>query len=111
MPRISGSISVGANAVSTNQAQGTIEEFITRPSYVRLAATSSATGVNATLIVGRTALCQDQLMSAANRFPIIPDDVVIEHIINRGRLIVTYRNTTAGALTVQWFIDVVPQGR
>ena len=108
MPRISGSVSVGANAVSTNQASGTLEEFITRPSYARLAATSSATGINASFIVGRTALCNDQFISLANRFPVVPDDVVIEHSVYRGRVVLTFRNTTAGALTVNWFVDVVP---
>jgi hypothetical protein len=108
MPRIASSFSLGANAVSTNQVQGTLEEFITRASYIRLAACSSATGINGTLIVGRTALCNDQFVSLANRFPIIPDDVVIEHSVNRGRMVLTFRNTTAGALTVNWFVDVVP---
>ena len=108
MPRISNRFSLGANAVSTNQAQGTLEEFVTRPSYCRLAAASSATGINTTLIVGRTALCNDQFISLANRFPVIPDDVVVEHTVNRGRLVLTFRNTTAGALTVNWFVDVVP---
>ena len=108
MPRIAGSIAVGANQVSTNQVQGTLEEFITRPSYIRLASASSVTGMNGTLIVGRTALCNDQFISLANRFPIIPDDVVIEHSVNRGRMILTFRNTTAGAITVNWFVDVVP---
>jgi hypothetical protein len=94
--------------VSTNQVAGTLEEFITRPSYMRLAATSSATGLNATLIVGRTALSNDQFISLANRFPIIPDDVVVEHSVYRGRVVLTFRNTTAGALTATWFVDVVP---
>jgi len=109
MPRMAGSVSVGANAVSTNQLAGLLEEFIARPSYVRVAATSSATGINATLIAGRTALSNDQFISLANRFPVFPDDVAIEHIVRRGRLVLTFRNTTAGSLTVVWAVDVVPR--
>ena len=109
MPRMSGSVSVGANATSANQLAGLLEEFIPRPSYVRVAATSSATGINTTVVAGRTVLANDQFISLANRFPIVPDDVILEHIVNRGRLVLTFRNTTAGALTVIWAVDVVPR--
>jgi hypothetical protein len=108
MPRISGAISVGANAVSSNQVSGTLEEFITRPSYIRLAAAQSATGLNATLVVGRTALLNDQGLAVIGTSVVLPDSVVVEHAVNRGRQILTFRNTTAGALTATWLIDVVP---
>jgi hypothetical protein len=108
VPAISGSISVGANATSTNQAAGTLEEFVTRPSYVRFLAATSAAGLNATLIVGRTALMNDQGLSFVGTSLPIPDSVQVEHAVNRGRLVLTLRNTTAGALTGTWKIDVVP---
>jgi hypothetical protein len=108
MPLISGAISVGANAVSTNQAAGTLEEFITRPSYVRLAAVQSATGLNFTLIIGRTALGNDQAIPTIGTSAVLPDNVIVEHAVNRGRNILTFRNTTAGALTATWRLDVVP---
>lgn len=108
MPRIGGAISVGANSTSTNQALSTIEEFVTRPSYVRFAAVQSATGLNAIFIVGRTTLCYDQGLAAIGTSAVIPDHVVVEQGVNRGRTIIQFRNTTGGALTATWLADVIP---
>lgn len=108
MPLMSSSVSVGANATSTNQVQGQLEEFVTRPSTIRLAAVMSATGLNCTLVVGRTVLYSDQLLPAIGTTIAIPDHVIAEQTVNRGRMILTFRNTTGGALTAVWRIDVIP---
>jgi hypothetical protein len=106
MPRMTGqAVSVAANAVSANQVAGQLFEFLDRPTRLLLAAASSAAGINCTLLVGGVAYVNDQPISQANRFPIIPDDVVTAERA-RGRIVLTFRNTTAGALTVNWSLDV-----
>jgi len=107
MPRMTGqALSVAANAVSTNQVAGQLFEFLTRRSKMVLAAASSAVGINVTLAVGGILLINDQPISQANRFPVIPDDVAAVEVTGPGRIILTFRNTTGGALTVNWLIDL-----
>ncbi len=54
-------------------------------------------------------MVNDQFISLANRFPVIPDDVVIQERIPRGmRAVVTLRNTTAGAIINLWAVDTKP---
>ena len=73
---------------------------------VLLAATSSAVGINVTFLVGGVAIVNDQPISQANRFPILPDDIVTALRRAKGRMVLTFRNTTAGALTVNASVDV-----
>ncbi|HEX9415046.1 MAG TPA: hypothetical protein VF916_16200 [Ktedonobacterales bacterium] len=106
MPRMSGqAVSVAANATSTNQLAGQLYEFLDRPAKVMLSATSSAAGINATLLIGGVAVLNDQPISQANRFPILPDDIVTSEK-GMGRMILTFRNTTGGALTLNFAVDV-----
>ena len=107
MPRMTvQALSVAANSVSPNVLAGQLYEFINRPTPVLLAATSSAAGINATFLVGGVAILNDQPISQANRFPVLPDDVVTALRRARGRLVLTFRNTTGGALTVNASVDV-----
>lgn len=99
-------VSVAANAVSANQLSGQLYEFLDRPMPVLLAAASSAAGLNVTFLIGGVAVVNDQPVSQANRFPILPDDVVTAVRRGVGRMVLTFRNTTAGALTVNWSVDV-----
>lgn len=107
MPRMSGqAVSVAANATSANQVAGLQYEFLSRPTQLIVACASSAVGINATLIVGGVTVIDDQPISQANRFPVLPDDIAT--VVRRalGRIILRFRNTTGGALTVNWIADV-----
>lgn len=102
---------MAANATVANALSGKLYEFVTRPSIVRLYATGSAVGLNMTLLVGGVAIFSDQEVSAANRTPIMPDDFVCEAMAPAGtRLILSYRNTTAGAITAFSTVDIIPVG-
>jgi hypothetical protein len=48
----------------------------------------------------------DQAINLQNRFPIIPDDIIYQGQVRACRLVLTARNTTAGALTFFWRMDV-----
>lgn len=109
MARMSDSSSVAGNTTTTNILAGKLHEFLNENSIVWLLATSSATGINGTLLVGGESVLQDQIISFANRFPVWPDDMVVEAGGFAGdRLVLFYRNTTAGALTVNTGLDVLP---
>jgi hypothetical protein len=103
--------SVAANAVVANALSGKLYEFVTRPSIVRLYATASAVGLNMTFLVGGVAILSDQEVNAQNRMPIVPDDFVVEAMAPAGtRLLISYRNTTAGAITAFSRVDLIPVG-
>ena len=101
--------SVGANAVSANLCAGKTAEFIQEASVVRLYATSSAVGLNVSLVVGEEVAIDDQEVNAQNRMPIMPDDFVAEAGAFPGdRITLRFRNTTGGALTAFSRVEVEP---
>lgn len=112
MPRMSGSaLSLTANSTSANVVAGQQFEFLQRPSMLRLLAVGSAAGLNTTLLVGGRTIINDQPISGANRFPTIPDDIVTEEGGRAGeRILLMFRNTTGGTLTVNWAVDVTAVG-
>lgn len=99
------SISVAANSVSTNQLSGQLYEFVRDGAAVQLATTGSATGLRCTLVANIPVL-NDQAIGLQNRFPLIPDDVIFVGRVRACRLVLTFRNTTGGALTAFWRVDV-----
>jgi hypothetical protein len=107
MPRMQeGNLSVAANSTSTNRVAGLTHEFLDRPAQIVLAAAAAAVGLTTSLLVAGVALVDDQSVSQANRFPIIPDDIVASETVGGGRIILRFRNTTGGAVIVNWLIDI-----
>ena len=105
MPTMQDSISVAANSVSANVLSGQLYEFVPPGAPLTLSVTGSATGLRATYIVGAP-LINDQAINLQNRFPLIPDDVLHSGGTPGGRQVLTFRNTTAGALTAFWRVDL-----
>ena len=106
MPTMQDSVSVAANAVSTNQLAGLLHEFLQQRARVTVSATGSATGLRCTFLVLGVALVNDQAIGLQNRFPLIPDDMLTSEGVPGGRMILTFRNSTGGALTAFWRVDV-----
>lgn len=106
MPMMQDSVSVAANSVSANVLSGQLYEFVQAGRPVRLSATGSATGLRVSLLIGM-AVINDQALNLQNRFPLMPDDVVhVGRAPVSGRMVLTFRNTTAGALTAFWRVDL-----
>jgi len=106
---ISDSISVAANTRSANVLSGQQFEFLPARASIQLRATSSATGIRADFNVGGEQLAVDTLCPPTARFPIAPDDTLVTSSGRAGeRLFLTFRNTTAGALTVQYAVEIMP---
>lgn len=100
-------LSVAANAVSANIFDGDLFEYVNGPALVRMRAAASAAGLLLTLILNGRTVCQDQEVSQANRWPVLPDDLVGEFPFEGGRIFATLRNRTAGALTINIVTEVI----
>jgi hypothetical protein len=101
-------LSVAANATSANIYAGKIAEFPALPSLIRIRISAAAAGLNATLLIGGKSQVNDQPISSSNRWPILPDDLLLQTNAPAGaRLILTIRNTTGGAVTFNHVTEVI----
>lgn len=105
MPTMQDSVSVAANSVSANVLSGQLYEFVEEGTLVTVSVTGSATGLRTTFICG-IPLINDQAINLQNRFPLVPDDIIHSGPVPGGRMVLTARNTTAGALTYFWRVDL-----
>lgn len=78
MARMTFNGSVAANAQNDNILSGKLHEFLVEPSRIVVAGAASAAGLRISILVGGEALVQDQEISAANRFPQLPQDLIAE---------------------------------
>ncbi len=101
--------SVAANAVSANVMAGHQEEILKRPSFIEFGLVGSAAGLLATVMIGSQVIIQDQEITGANRYPIVPDDFIVKGAGRAGdKLYITYRNKTGGALTAWTILNITP---
>ncbi len=100
---------VVANTVSANVCAGQSQEFIVEPSVVSFSFTGSAAGLSVTCIVGEEIVIDDQVVPPTNRFPIIPDDTMVQAGAFPGdRITVKWRNSTGGNLNGYSRVDIEP---
>jgi hypothetical protein len=92
-------LSVAANGKSSDQVSGQYQ-YSGRGKYT-LVAKGSATGLNVTCAVGGIALVNDQPIPYTGTAGTISinDNVITSQMMNGGRVELTFRNTTGGALT------------
>ena len=107
MPRMVAAqgLAVAANTSTTNLLAGQLYAFV-HALPVLVAGAASAVGLYMPFFVNGVAYVNDQPISQANRFPILPDDVIASVRRAAGRLVLTLRNTTGGALTANVTVDV-----
>ncbi len=109
MARMTFNASIAANSQNDNILAGKLHEFLVEPSRIIVAGTASAAGLRCSILVGGEALVQDQEISAANRFPQLPQDLIAEGAgFGTDRIVLPLRNTTAAAITGQVSVDVLP---
>ncbi len=105
MPTMQDSVVVAANSGSINVLAGQLYEFVEPGTNVTISVTSSANGLRTTFICG-VPLINDQAINFQNRFPLIPDDIIHQGYVPGGRMVLTARNNTAGAITFFWRVDL-----
>jgi|SaaInl8_200m_RNA_FD_contig_21_1147028_length_734_multi_6_in_0_out_0_2 hypothetical protein len=100
--------SVAANAKSADQVDGEFE-FIGKGN-ISLSALSSATGLNVSLKVGGITIIDDKpipFFGTTGGMKIL-DNILVNQAVNGGRIELFFRNTTAGALTVDYVVQFEP---
>ena len=109
MPVIQREVSVAAGAVNENLLSGSAFEFARQNSLVSLGVAQSVTGGFATINSGADVIAEEFAPAILTRFPIIPDEMYYSDVAAAGdRLVVRYRNPTAGAITVRVICQVTP---
>lgn len=109
MPMIMKEVSVAAGAVNENIVSGSAFEFARSRQIVSIGIAQSATGGFATLQAGPDIICEEFSVPIKTVYPIIPDDMYFTDIMEQGdRLVIRYRNPTAGALTVRVVVQTSP---
>lgn len=104
----------GLTAVAAN---ATVQNVLSGQRYERspfsagvgnLYCCGSAAGLTAELNVGGTSITPPTNVNTQNRYPIVPDDILVgTWEVLEGRLVqVTVVNTTAGALSFFWRVDI-----
>lgn len=102
MPVIMREQSVAAGATVENILSGSAFEFARVNSLVSIGIAQSATGGFATIQSGGDVVAEEFSAPIKTTFPIIPDEMYFSDVAAQGdRLVVRYRNPTAGALTVR----------
>lgn len=109
MPLIQASVSVAANSVNDNVITGSQFEFLPYDAQLNFGLIASATGLVLDVYSGQDTLAEGMNPSTQNRFPIFPDDFNLTDVAAAGeRLKIRARNTTGGALTLFYAVQVNP---
>lgn len=112
MPTIQGSASIAANASDNNLLDTNSEDLRTMPldaiGICTVYLTSSAIGLLAGVSVSGRIEMYQSTFSLLNRAPIDPDDKLLEGVVAQPSEILqlSVRNSTGGALTIFYRIDI-----
>lgn len=109
MPVIMRETSIAAGAVNENLLAGSAFEFARQNSLVSIGLNQSATGGFATINSGADVVAEEFSPPIDTAYPVIPDGMYFSDVAAAGdRLVIRYRNPTAGALTVYTVCQVTP---
>lgn len=107
MPVIQFETSVAAGAVNTNLVAGSAYEFARTRQIVSMGIVQSATGGFCLLQSGSDVIAEEFSPAIKTTYPIIPDEMYYTDVMEPGdRLVIRYRNPTAGALTVRGIVQI-----
>jgi hypothetical protein len=113
MPAFAWSQSIAAGA-TFSPLVGTNYQYVPRPGVVKYIHRATAVGVVSTIKSGSDELQQEAPVPAGGTAGFTPSEFNVPPIVDKveagDQQIITYRNTTAGAITVDGFIDYTPLG-
>lgn len=96
-----------ANQLTANVLAGNVNEFLSRPALVSVFASASASSPQIFITAGGRNVAQAIPLPNTNRFPVRPDDGIVQFRAPAGaRLFVQYRETAAATPTITLLIDI-----
>lgn len=100
---------VAAGGVNDNIFAGSAFEYVRSPGVVSIGAVASATGGFITIQAGPTLILEESPPAVKTSMPIVPDDFLYQAAVVPGdRLVLRFRNPTAGALTIRAIAQISP---
>lgn len=111
MATMRGNTSIAASASNDNVLDGEDYEFIQGPAIISVLLAQSAIGLEVDVKINTEDLVSaatPNVAVAANRLVEDGDRVIDKQVISGGRLKIPVRNTTAGALSLHWLVEVEP---
>ncbi len=106
-------LSVAANATSAEQVQTSTYQFVPFTGTAFLAARASATGMNVTLAAAGQVLQNDQPIQSfgtSGALSVIDHETVSFPVAEGSRIELRFRNTTGGAVTVDYTLQLEESG-
>jgi hypothetical protein len=109
MPMILIETSVAAGVANPNLVSGSAFEFARVRQLMSCGVVQSATGGFATITSGPDLIAEEFSVPILTTYPIIPDNMYFTDVMEAGdRLVIRYRNPTAGALTARTLVQTSP---
>lgn len=103
-----------AAGATFDPAEGWNNQYPTRGGILQLIHNATATGVVCSLTSGNTNLLQEAPVPAGGVAGVLPTSFgstpVLEKVPARERISARYRNTTAGAITINGTLDIAEKG-
>lgn len=99
--------SVAAGVANDNLPSGSAFEYLRTPAIVSFACVASATGAFITIQAGPTIVLEESPPTVKTTMPVVPDDFLYTAACAPGdRLVVRFRNPTAGAITARAVVQI-----
>lgn len=127
MPVILNTAVVAAGAVNNNVVAGSAFEFARVQSVYSIGIFASNSGAFCTIQGGSDIIAEEfpcpvsgiaannpsgAAMTTTSQFPVIPDEMYFTDVLNPGdRLVIRFRNPTAGSITAAFVVQIAPTGR
>lgn len=109
MPIIQKSLTASASTSYPNILSGEFFEFLPYNALIEVGLNQSATGLTCDFISGTDVVAKDYIPLIKATMPIYPDEFTLQDIAAAGeRLVLSVRNTTAGALTLLYIVRISP---
>lgn len=109
MPMIMVEQVVAAGATNNNVVSGSAFEFARGRQVVSIGCAQSATGGFARIQTGADTVVEEFSPPILTRYPIVPDEMYFTDVMELGdRLVIPFRNPTAGSLTFRAVIQISP---
>jgi hypothetical protein len=126
MPVIMNVLSVAAGAVNNNLVSGSAFEFAKVQSIVSIGISASNQGAFVTIQAGSDIIAEEfpcpvigiaannpggVALTTTSQYPVVPDEMYFTDVMNPGdRLVLRFRNPTAGAISAAFVVQLSPTG-